>query len=177
MRTDIVFTLTGTDRVGIVNDVTKLILDLGGNIESSRMARLAGAFAMLLLISLPSDQMAGLERVVQTLTAQGFKITTVQTQEPETPPVDTVPYEIRVLGADHEGIIQGVARYLAQHGINIESMETQTFLAAESATPLFEMIAYVLIPSKMPAEELDTALESATKSLNVEIEVNPVPEL
>lgn len=177
MRTEIVFTLTGTDRVGIVNDVAKQLLEIGGNIESSRMARLGGAFAMLLLISLPADRMDALERVVQSLTAQGFKITIVQTQEPETLPSDAVPFEIRVLGADHEGIIQGVAQYLALHGINIESMETQTFLAAESATPLFEMIAYVLVPSKMSAGELDAALESATKSLNVDIEVNPVPEL
>src|SRR4051794_14494965 len=101
MRTEIVFTLTGTDRVGIVNDVTKLLLDLGGNIENSRMARLGGAFAMLLLVSLPNNQRGALDEVVATLPAQGFKITTVKTPDPAaTPPSDWVPYEIHVLGAD-----------------------------------------------------------------------------
>lgn len=177
MRTDIVFTLTGTDRVGIVNDVTKLLLDLGGNIENSRMARLGGAFAMLLLVSLPTDQMGALDKAVATLTAQGFKITTVPTQEPTTPPPsDWVPYEIHVLGADHEGIIQGIAQYLAQQGINIEFMETQTTLGAESATPLFEMIAYVLVPPAMSPQDLDKALETATAHLHVDVQVNPVTE-
>ena len=42
MRTNIVFTLTGTDRIGLVNDLTELLLALDGNVEASRMARLGG---------------------------------------------------------------------------------------------------------------------------------------
>ena len=61
MRSDIVLTLTGTDRVGIVEEVTKVLLDLGANVETSRMARLGGEFAMLMLTSVSPNQASELE--------------------------------------------------------------------------------------------------------------------
>ena len=73
MRTNIVFTLTGTDRIGIVEGITKLLLDLGGNVETSRMSRLGGEFAVLMLVSLPAGQLANLDKSTQTLMQQGFR--------------------------------------------------------------------------------------------------------
>ena len=49
MRKNIVFTLTGSDKIGIVEEVTKVFLDHNGNVETSRMARLGGEFAILML--------------------------------------------------------------------------------------------------------------------------------
>jgi glycine cleavage system transcriptional repressor len=50
MRNHLVYTLTGSDRIGIVEEVTKMLLDHGGNVETSRMVRLGGEFAMLMLV-------------------------------------------------------------------------------------------------------------------------------
>ncbi|HEX9851795.1 MAG TPA: ACT domain-containing protein, partial [Woeseiaceae bacterium] len=47
----IVLSAVGTDRAGVVNDITRVILDCGGNIEESRMTALGAEFAMLMLIS------------------------------------------------------------------------------------------------------------------------------
>ncbi|MDZ7770885.1 MAG: ACT domain-containing protein [Woeseiaceae bacterium] len=47
----IVLSAIGTDRPGVVNDLSKVILDCGGNIEESRMTALGTEFAMLLLVS------------------------------------------------------------------------------------------------------------------------------
>ena len=69
VRTTIVFTLTGTDRVGIVDEVTQMLLDCGGNIETSRMARLGGEFAILVLVSLPSERLVTLEKAIPNLIA------------------------------------------------------------------------------------------------------------
>lgn len=38
------------DRTSIVRDLTRLILDCGGNIKESRMTALGSKFAMLLLV-------------------------------------------------------------------------------------------------------------------------------
>ena len=81
MRTTIVFTLTGTDRVGIVDEVTQLLLDCGGNIETSRMTRLGGEFAILVLLSLPSDRLGALEKAIPHLIAEGHKVTTTRTEQ------------------------------------------------------------------------------------------------
>ena len=47
----IVISVIGTDRTGVVQDITKAVLACGGNIEESRMSTLGKEFAMLLLVS------------------------------------------------------------------------------------------------------------------------------
>ena len=172
MRTNIVFTLTGPDRVGIVETVTKLLLGHDGNVESSRMARLGGEFAMLMLVSVPAEQLAGLDKTVENLTTQGYKVTTSQTVPGyvETPP-GWLPYQIEVEGADHEGIVHEVARYLSARGINIESMETGVTAAPLSGTPLFNITALVAVPPGLADQGWQAALDEVGNQLNVEITV------
>jgi glycine cleavage system transcriptional repressor len=44
-------TASGPDRPGIVSRLSKRVLELGGNVEESRMARLAGDFSILMLVT------------------------------------------------------------------------------------------------------------------------------
>ena len=79
MRKNFVLTLTGADRIGIVESLTKVLLDRGGNVETSRMARLGGEFAVLMLVSLPEEQLADLDGDLAGLVARGYKVTTATT--------------------------------------------------------------------------------------------------
>jgi glycine cleavage system transcriptional repressor len=172
MRTNIVFTLTGPDKVGIVESVTKMFLDHGGNVEASRMARLGGEFAMLMLVSLPPERSASLDGQIDALAAQGYKVTTTNTDRPGTGPMPGwLPFRISVEGADHEGIIHEVSLYLAERGINIESMETGVDYAPVSASPLFTMTAVVAVPSGLADQQWEAALHSTGEILNVDIKV------
>jgi len=45
----------GRDRPGIVAAVTRILLDLGANIEDSQMAILRGHFSMMLVVALPEN--------------------------------------------------------------------------------------------------------------------------
>ena len=51
MIKNLVLSLIGHDRVGLVERLTKLVVDIKGNIEASRMAHLGGEFAILMFIS------------------------------------------------------------------------------------------------------------------------------
>ena len=177
MRTNIVFTLTGTDRIGLVNDITELLLALDGNVETSRMARLGGEFAALMLVSLPAEQLPRLHEQFQRLTAEGYKITLTETRPgPAEQPAVWQPYRIEVLGADHEGIIHEIAHHLSQRGINIESMDTGTRPAPVSGTPLFTMMALVAVPPSLVGTDWQSTLEEVGQRLNVEIEVEESAE-
>jgi glycine cleavage system transcriptional repressor len=177
MRTNIVFTLTGTDRVGIVEEVTKTLLDLGGNIETSRMARLGGEFAVLLLVSFPQENLTGLDRISERLTGQGFKITLSQTKTaPAVPRAGWPSYTIEVIGADHEGIIHQIAADCSRRGINIESMDTETTRAPISGTPLFSMTARVVVPPDIIGKGWEKELAAAGHSLNVDVKISGVQE-
>ena len=177
MRTNIVFTLTGADRVGIVDEVTQLLFNLGGNVETSRMARLGGEFAILMLVALPSEQLANLDKNVQHLIAQGYKVTTIQTQQTYAEAhAGWRPYQIQVQGADHEGLIHEIAHTLSQSGINIEAMETGTVRAANSGIALFTMTAEVIVPPDLPGQTWSAALEDVAHRLHLDMKLAAIPQ-
>jgi glycine cleavage system transcriptional repressor len=170
MQRDFVLTLTGPDRIGIVDNLTRLLLLRAGNVETSRMARLGGEFAILMLVSMPADQFDGLDKDLESLTTQGYKVTLTQAEQTyaEAHP-GWLPYRIEVQGADHEGIIQEVAHYLSQHGINIESMDSETTPAPISGVPLFSMTAEVVVPPSLSGQGWEAGLEDLGSHLNLEI--------
>lgn len=172
MRQQLVLTLTGADRIGIVESVTGLLVARGGNVEISRMARLGGEFAILMLMSLPTAQIKALEADLDQLAAQGYKVTT---SEARTEDIEEhagwLAYRIEVEGADHEGIIQEVARYLARRGINIESADSETTPAPISGVPLFTMSAEVTVPPNLSEPDWQAGLHELGGHLNLEIRV------
>jgi glycine cleavage system transcriptional repressor len=172
MNKNIVLTLSGHDRIGIVEEVTRVIAKHRGNVEASRMARLGGEFAMLALVSLAGEDLATLEKELQKLRDEGFQIALLPTQDDHAKKyAGWLPYMIEVLGADHEGIIHEIARHLAKQGINIEDLETTTAPAPMSGTPLFTMKATVLVPPNLPFHKWSDALEVIGDKLNVNVKV------
>jgi len=167
-----VLTLTGSDKIGIVEHVTKLILDSGGDVQASRMARLGGEFAMLFLVSIPDSEAKNLSGKMENLSGQGFKVTVTETEwGVAARRKDWFPYQIEVRGANHEGIIHEIAEYLSELGINIESIETRVVPAPMSGTPLFTMDAIVVAPPELPKNKWEEKLEDVADDLNVDLEV------
>lgn len=169
---NIVFTLTGPDRIGIVDEVTRILLEAGGNVETSRMTRLGGEFAILLLLSIPPEGLAGLDRGIAAFVEQGYKVTTGPTSlsYAERFP-GWLPCQIEIRGADHEGIVHEIAHTLSQRGISIESMDTVTTRAPINGMPLFMMTAAVIVPPGLPGRDWEEELNEAGERLGVEIKV------
>lgn len=173
MQTNIVLTLTGPDRVGIVEQVTRALLELGGNVETSRMARLGGEFAILMLVTLPAESLGRLDAAFEALTDSGYKLTTSQTAPAA--PADKLgcrTFRIEVEGADHEGIVHEIARGLSESGINIESAETGTVDAAWSGATLFTMTAVVSVPADRADSDWMDALQEAAAQSSVDVAVS-----
>lgn len=172
MRSNLVLTVTGADRVGIVEEVTKVLLDLGGNVETSRMARLGGEFAMLMLVSLAEEQLTALDGMLADLTARGYTVATALTQRSyaEAHPGWSA-HRIDVQGADHEGIVHEIAAGLASAGISIESAETTTTSAPVTGTLLFSMSALVMVPPELDDATWRGSLEDAARQSNVDVRV------
>lgn len=170
MMRNFVLTLTGPDRIGIVEETTRLLLGRGGNVETSRMARLGGEFAILMLVSMPEGPSSGLDEDLATLTGRGYKVTTTQADRTyaEAHP-GWLPFRIEVHGADHEGIIHEVARYLSRRGISIESMDSESVPAPTSGVPLFAMTAQVVVPPGLSGQGWEAGLEEIGSRMNLEI--------
>jgi glycine cleavage system transcriptional repressor len=173
MQTNFVLTLTGPDRIGIVDDVTGLLLERGGNVETSRMARLGGEFAVLMLVSMPTEQFSGLEKGLEGLTVEGYKVTTSRVRRTYAEAhAGWLPYRIEVQGADHEGIIHEVAHYLSERGISIESVDSESTPAPTSGVPLFAMTARVVVPPGMSGKGWEAGLEEIGGRMNLDVRVS-----
>jgi len=167
-----VLTLTGKERVGVVEEATAALLELGANIETSKMTRLGGEFAMLMLVSVPERSVDALASIVERLAKTGYQVTATTTE----PLQDSasglrVPYQVIVQGADHEGIVHEIAANLAHFGINIETMDTFVSPAAVSGMPLFSMIATVEVPCDLEEGAWTEKLRKAATDTNVDITI------
>lgn len=174
MKNQLVLTLTGQDRTGIVERVTKEVLQYEGNIEASRMARLGGEFAILMLVSITEEKFESLQKSIQQLQDEGYTITTCKTIHND--PVKYagwLPYQVDVNGADHEGLIHNITSQLVKYNINVETMDTGLMDAPMSGTPLFTMSAIVLAPPDVTFRTLQADLESLGDKLNVDIDISP----
>jgi glycine cleavage system transcriptional repressor len=168
-----VLTLTGSDRIGVVQHVTESILECGGDVQASRMARLGGEFAMLLLVSIPDSETDRLTANVENLSGEGFKVVMTETEwGVSARRQGWLPYKIEVRGANHEGIIHQIAEHLSGKGIHIESIDTNVVPAPMSGAPLFTMEAIIVVQPDMPKHKWEDELEEVADRLNVELEVS-----
>ena len=129
----IVLSAIGRDRTGIVQDITEVILNCGGNIEESRMTTLGAEFAMLMLVSGNWHTLNRLEKGLEKLDDGDLTFTIRKTGER---PVkeDRMPYAVDVVSLDHEGIVYNLANFFAPHNIDIADVATR--IEALGATPV-----------------------------------------
>ncbi len=174
MLKHLVVTVSGHDQPGIVDNITKLLLQFEGNVEASRMARLGGEFAILMMVAVPERHFEALRGMVRQLREQDYKVTTRATDRGYSSRfAGWTPFQVHVTGADHEGIIHQVAHEMAAHGINIESMDTDVVKAPMSGASLFKMTAIVLVPPEISYQEWRQSVVLIGDQLGVDTEVSP----
>ncbi len=175
MRTDVVITVTGPDRVGIVEEVAQALLAVRGNIGTSRMARLGGEFAILMHAEIPSGSTQDLEAALSGLAEQGYHVTLTPTRSNASIEQSSwATFRVDVEGADHEGIVHEIVRGLSQMGISIEAMETGTADAPTTGVTLFTMSAIVAVPPGVEHSAWRSELDAAAEASNVDVDVYPL---
>ncbi len=167
---DLVLTLIGPDRPGLVEAVAAPIAAHGGNWLESRMAHLAGQFAGILRVEVPDANAAALAAALRALETQGLRLTL------ETGPTLAAPAARRMLvvdlvGLDRPGIVREISRVLAERGVNIEELVTDRTPAPMSAEMLFRSRARVNVPDAVDAGELRGRLERLAQDLMVQVKV------
>ncbi len=174
MDSNLVVTITGPDKIGLVERVSKLVVECHGNIAAGRMAHLGGEFAMLMYIIISDQNLENLNDKLNVLTKEGYQLTSSATRlDDQEKYSGWMPYQIEVAGADHEGIIHHITRYFADHGFNIENMDTNMVKAPVSGIPLFQMSAVVLLPPDQLTQSWQKDLKAVADEQNVDIKVTP----
>jgi len=167
---DLVLTLIGPDRPGIVEALAEPVAAHGGNWLESRMAHLAGQFAGILRVEVPDDRAAALRAALERLSDRGLRVV-VAAGPPPAPSPGGRPMLLDLTGLDRPGIVREIARALAERGVNIEELETDRTTAAMSGELLFRSRARIHLPPGADAAELRSRIERLAADLVVRIDL------
>ncbi|MEX1017071.1 MAG: ACT domain-containing protein [Phycisphaeraceae bacterium] len=167
MYTSFVLTVVGPDRPGLVESLSETIAVHQGNWVESRMATVAGQFAGLVWLSVPSEQAQALEAALHDLESRGLRVV-VRSGEPATPEPARV-MRLELVGHDRPGIVRDLARALSQRGINVEELTSESYSAPMSGEPLFKARLELGIPPEADMSELHKALEALSEQLCLDL--------
>ncbi len=171
----LVLTAIGSDRVGIVDDLARMLADRRCNIEESRMSVLGGEFAVIMLVSAGADAAAALHGEAGRIgEAMGLHLQVRPTVPPRPAPGGR-PYLIETVSLDAPGIVHALAAILKGFGVNIEEMETETSAAPWTGAPMFHLRAHVVLPSQVHLAEVKEALLDLERERDLDVRIEPLP--
>jgi len=176
MNTLLVISALGDDRPGIVNDLSTVILEYGCNIADSRMSVLGGEFALILLVSGNWDSIAKLESALPGLGDRFGLLVTYKRTEKRKSDKALVPYEVEVVSMDHPGIVHDIAEFMSARNINIETLDTETYAAAHTGTPMFSLNLRISIPGDMHIASLRDEFGEFCDDLNLDAVLEPAKD-
>ncbi len=174
MMTSLVLTVIGPDRTGLVDSLSETLAAHGGNWEESRMTRLAGQFAGILLASVPVAKADALTRNLQELESEGLRVVVQRTLK-EPPAAAHRILHLELVGQDHPGIVHDISHVLAARRINIDELTTHCSSASMSGETLFHANAQLSVPQEMATDELKAVLEGLANELMVDITLEDQP--
>ena len=169
-------TAVGADRPGIVAAVTGTLAEKGCNLEDSSMTILRGQFAMMLVVDAPAG--TGAPELEAALAGPAGALDLVVTVRPAGEPVGTAEptdeagsWTVSLYGADHPGIVHGVASLLAADGVNIVDLSTRVVGPPES--PVYTMVLEVALPPGADPHEFGRRLDARAAELGVTCRLHP----
>jgi glycine cleavage system regulatory protein len=165
---DLVLTLLGPDRPGLVELVAAVVAKHNGNWLESRMTHLAGQFAGLLRAELPEAELPAAMQALAALEARGLKVIATAATRPTAPTPEKVMM-LELVGLDRPGIVREISQFLAASGVNVEELITNRNSAPMSGEMLFEARARVRVPAGSSVPSLRAGLERLASDLVVEI--------
>src|SRR5687768_5702065 len=151
-----ILTAIGTDRPGIVDEVSQFIFDRGGNIEDSRMVNLRGQFAMMVLVGGTREVVAKIGAELADFERQSGMSAALRPAAPDdargdarrTVTGDALPYRLVGTGIDQPGLVHRISHVLREMNVNIENLETRLTPAPYTGAPMFELEAILAVRSE-----------------------------
>ena len=168
MNTSIVLTIMADDQPGIIQTVSSTLHKHGGSWTQSSMSSLAGQFAGILLASVPSENSVACRKELHGLESQGLRvIARICDQTDETK--ETSEYTLDLLGNDRPGIVHEITTVLANHNVNVKSLETVVEAASMGGGEIFKTKAELLVPESADIDALEDDIENLANDLMVNI--------
>ncbi|HMF48376.1 MAG TPA: ACT domain-containing protein [Candidatus Saccharimonadales bacterium] len=167
----LILTAIGPDQVGLVEKISEFISRHGCNIEDSKMAVFCGEFAVIVLISGNGVNLVKVGRDYREIETETGLAISIKTPVTRTAPGAFLPYKLTASCMDHPGIVYQISAVLSSVGINIESMETKTYAAPISGTPIFQLEAEIAVPARTNINQLRARFAEIQREENIDIDL------
>ncbi|MDJ0878662.1 MAG: ACT domain-containing protein [Halieaceae bacterium] len=169
MPSTFIITFIGDDRPGLVEALSTVVADHGGNWLESRLSQLAGKFAGLISVSLPSESGPALEAALDALHAEGISVRVTPCDSSIAQDDHQRIVTLTVLGPDRPGVVREVSAALSKLKINVVDMESFVSPAPMSSEPLFQAQVEAVLPTGCELEALEESLDQIADEMHMDI--------
>lgn len=168
---EVMLTLIGPDKKGIVARMAAVVEKQGGNWLDSRMIRMGGYFSGILRIALPESNISTFGgEVFRFMKEVGYQYS-IQPAELDPTEEGGEHVDLSLSGQDHPGIVHAIFGAFRESGVNVEELSTGLKAAPWSGTPVFEAKAKLRLPESVSVDTLQENLESVASDVMVELEI------
>lgn len=162
----LVLTLIGKDKAGLVEQLATIVSGHHGNWTASNLSHLGGYFAGILQLEVAAEHAAELTAALEAMPDLDIHIhqgiaSTVNPQK---------LLKFVITGNDRPGIVRELSSVIKHKGTNIIHFESSKQSAPNWGVPLFNAIATVELPEGLDKDEVIHALEAIATDVVVDVE-------
>jgi glycine cleavage system regulatory protein len=165
----LVITILGDDRAGLVDALSGAISRHGGNWERSQMIELAGKFAGVVLVKIAPSKADALRAELDQIEASGLLNIELETATVEADDATKHQFDVEITGQDYPGIVYEISHALAQNGVNLEEFSSEV-VPAPMGGEMFKASAVVKAPESTELADLQDIIEAVATDLLVDVD-------
>ncbi|WP_338133055.1 glycine cleavage system protein R [Photobacterium phosphoreum] len=166
MMKQLIVTIIGKDKPGLVEQLSDTVYLHHANWVSSSLSQLGGQFAGIIQMEVANKHFVSLRQALTDIEALQIHIVEDQIQT-ATP---YVAQQLTVTGNDRCGIVKEVTQHLTQLGINIAKLKTETHSAPNWGYPIFVAEFQLHTPTEINQNMIQQQLEQLADDLTIDIE-------
>jgi len=174
----LLISVSGRDRPGIIADVTGVFYRAGANLEDISMTLLEDQFAMMMIVREGGPRRsAGVKKGLEALARKTGLTITVQplirrSAVPARRAKGTVPYLVTVAGRDRTGIVHRVTKFFSSRKLNITDLNSR--ILNQKNREFYVLMLEVDVPRKSSLKQLQSGLQKIGQQLRVDVRFRPL---
>lgn len=162
MAEETLVVVTGSDRPGIMDELSQFLLNSGGNIIDSQTSVLRGRFAILLLIQGEPGVTERIREGLPSVKQEGVEISLHSPSQEARPDQSAYPFIFVATGKDQAGVLHRISHLMRVLNVNIDNMKTRV---APGRT--FEIRLHLAVPRETPIAMLKEYLTYLCTELGI----------
>lgn len=167
---ELVLTIIGRDRAGVVASLADVVRFHNGNWKRSELAEIAGTFAGVVMVEVDDDHVDELLTDLLILRDHGLHVTAQQVEEPTTVP-DADDVRLRLTGDDRPGVMHEISTVISELGVSISRLGTVTDLPGNDGGRRFEIVARLTVPIDTDLDAVLDSIGERAADLGIALEV------